>query len=141
LKKRKIETPIIWNSNMYMSEEAMGILNEVVDLYLSDFKYGNSKCAKKYSNVLNYFEIVSRNHKLAYSKSKLLIRHLVLPGHVQCCSKPVLDWIRKNTPKALVNIMDEFQPAYKSKECGLERPITGEEYEEVLNYAEDLRTL
>lgn len=39
--------PQVWNSNMYCSEETMKLLHEVIDLYLTDFKYGNDSCAKR----------------------------------------------------------------------------------------------
>ena len=131
--------PQVWNSNMYMSEEAMEILNGVVDLYLSDFKYGNDNCALKYSRVKNYFEVVSRNHKIAYEQADLLIRHLIMPGHVECCTKPVLKWIADNTPNAAVNLMAQYHPdyiAYKFPE--INRRIRRSEYLEAYKYAKEL---
>jgi putative pyruvate formate lyase activating enzyme len=44
----------------------------------------------------------------------MIIRHLVLPNHFDCCSKPVLDWISENldNSKVRVNIMDQYRPEY-----------------------------
>ncbi len=70
----KADIPIVWNSNFYMSKTAMELLSGVVDVYLSDFKYGNNKCAERLSKVKNYFEVVSRNHILAFKDSALVIR-------------------------------------------------------------------
>ncbi len=50
--------------------------------------------------------------KIAYSSGDMIIRHLVLPGHVECCTRRVLEWIAKNTPNALVNIMDQYRPEH-----------------------------
>jgi len=96
LKFCKVNIPVIWNSNFYMSEKIMGILDGIVDMHLSDFKYGNSKCASRLSKAPNYFDICSRNHLIAAKNAEMTIRHLVLPNHVECCTKPILEWIAEN---------------------------------------------
>lgn len=138
LVKRNI--PVIWNSNMYMSEKAMELLHGFIDLYLSDFKYGNDECALRLSNAPNYFEIVARNHLIASEQCSLLIRHLVLPNHIDCCSIPIMDWIAQNIKgKALVNIMSQYWPAYRAHEYPeISRRLTSDEYWRVVEYAETL---
>jgi putative pyruvate formate lyase activating enzyme len=42
----------------------------------------------------------------------IVIGHLIMPNHVECCTKPVLEWIAKNMPGTLVNIMDQFHPDF-----------------------------
>jgi putative pyruvate formate lyase activating enzyme len=129
----------IWNSNMYYSKKTMKLLENVIDLYLTDFKYGNDKCAERLSKVKNYFDVVKRNHKFAYDTSELIIRHLILPNHIECCSKPILDWISKNTPNAVINIMNQYRPEYKSRKyLDINRHITLSEFQEVKDYAEEL---
>ncbi|MCS7134361.1 MAG: radical SAM protein [Candidatus Pacearchaeota archaeon] len=136
----KSNIPIIWNSNFFMSLKSMKILKGIIDVYLSDFKYGNDECAKRLSKVDNYTAIIKRNHLLAAKNAELVIRHLILPGHVECCSKPILDWIAKNIKdKCIVNLMDQYRPefyAYKFKE--LNRTINISEFEKVLGYAKEL---
>ncbi|UCF08908.1 MAG: radical SAM protein, partial [Thermoplasmata archaeon] len=83
-----VNIPQVWNSNMYLTEESMSLLDGVIDLYLTDFKYGNSRCAKRLSNVKDYWDIITRNHAIARAQCEMIIRHLVLPGHFECCSKP-----------------------------------------------------
>lgn len=107
-----INVPQLWNSNMYLSLEAMKIIKDLIDIWLPDFKYGNNECAWKYSKVKNYWEIITRNIKIAYQNGDMIIRHLVLPNHVECCTQRVLKWIAENTPRALVNIMDQYRPEY-----------------------------
>ncbi len=109
--------PVVWNSNFFMSEEVMVLLNGFIDLYLSDFKFGNDKCAERFAGVKNYWEIITRNHLMAKEAGNLIIRHLVLPGHVECCTKPILEWIAQNLgPDTVVNIMGQYRPAYKAHE-------------------------
>ena len=129
----------IWNSNMYCSNETMRLLDGIIDIYLTDFKYGNNTCAKKLSKVDNYLEITKRNHKLAYDNSELIIRHLVMPNHIECCSKPILKWVSKNIPNSIVNIMAQYKPEYKA--CDYEdinRRVYLEELLAVKEYAEKI---
>jgi putative pyruvate formate lyase activating enzyme len=109
----EFNVPMLWNSNFFMSPETMRILRPLVDVWLSDFKFGNDKCAVFLARTPWYFDTVATNHKLVYEWGEdLVIRHLVMPGHVECCTKPVLEWIAQNTPRALVNVMDQYRPEY-----------------------------
>ena len=141
IKLVEVNIPQIWNSNFYMSPKAMRLLDGVVDMYLSDFKYGNNECAQHLSKVNNYFEICARNHTLATEQAELTIRHLILPKHIECCTKPILKWVAKNIrTKAIVNIMDQYRPAYKAKEhMDINRTISKAEIEEAINYAKKLK--
>ena len=131
--------PQIWNSNMYCSLETMKLLNGVIDLYLTDFNYGNNKCAERLANVKRYLEVVERNHLIAYEQGDLLIRHLVMPNHIECCTRYILRWISKNTPNSIVNVMEQYRPEYKAHEYeDISRPLRISEYEEALEIAKDL---
>jgi putative pyruvate formate lyase activating enzyme len=107
-----VNVPILWNSNMYLTREAMQILADVVDIWLPDFKWGNDRCALKYSRIVRYFEVVSRNHAIAHENGDMIVRHLVMPGHVECCTKPILGWVAENCPRALVNVMSQYRPEH-----------------------------
>lgn len=133
--------PLVWNSNMYLSPRAMDLLADVVDLWLPDYKYGNDECARLLSRVREYTGVVTRNLRRAYGQGDMIVRHLVLPGHVDCCTKPVLRWIAEHTPEALVNIMDQYRPDYLVSEFperfpGLNRRPTLEEMQEAYAAAE-----
>jgi len=140
LKETKSNIPVVFNSNFYMSLDSMELLKGVIDIYLSDFKYGNDGCAERLSKVPNYTEIVKRNHLLAAKDSEILIRHLLLPGHMECCTKPILEWVAKNLKnKAVVNIMGQYRPEYKASDyTELRRLISDKEKEEAANYAKKL---
>lgn len=131
--------PQVWNSNMYLSEEAMRLLKGVIDVYLTDFKYGNDDCAKRLSGVDDYFTIVSRNHELASAQGELLIRHLVIPNHFDCCTKPVFAWIHDNLDDARVNVMAQYRPEYKAKEHDeLAQSLSVREFRAAINHAKAL---
>lgn len=133
------DVPQIWNSNMYCSQEAMHLLHGVMDVYLTDFKYGNDECARRLSHVDHYWEVVTRNHTMAAVQGQVLIRHLVMPNHVDCCSLPVMEWIAANVPGATVNVMDQYRPCYQASEHpDLNRCITWEEHRRVVEHARSL---
>ncbi|AEC52710.1 hypothetical protein PNA2_1795 [Pyrococcus sp. NA2] len=119
LRHVNVPIPVVWNSNMYMSEETMRLLDGIVDIYLGDFKYGNNECARKYSKIPRYWETVTRNFLLAkeHFRAEFLIRHLVMPNHLECCTKPVLEWIAENLGRDVrINVMFQYRPEYKALE-------------------------
>lgn len=140
LKQCETYLPQIWNSNMYCSIETMKLLNGVIDLYLTDFKYGNDHCALRLSDIKNYMMVVKRNHQIAYQQGEMIIRHLVMPNHISCCSKPILRWIAKSIPHALVNIMGQYHPEYQAFMYeDISRHPSTNEIQEVVKTAEELQ--
>jgi putative pyruvate formate lyase activating enzyme len=139
LKKLDSNIPQIWNSNMFCSGETMKLLHGVIDVYLTDFKYGNDHCAHRLSKVDGYTSIVQRNHRIAYTQGELIVRHLVMPNHDQCCSQPILQWIKQNTPEVLVNVMPQYRPEYHADDYEeIAQPLLREEYLKIKEYAETL---
>ncbi len=109
----------LWNSNNYNTPEAMRLLLDVMDIWLPDLKYGNDSCARRLSGVDRYWAVLTRNLKLVHDEmvvpgyASLVIRHLVMPGHVDCCSVPAIEWIAREIPLAMVNIMGQYRPQHK----------------------------
>jgi len=139
LNECKTSTPSVWNSNFLMSLESMKLLFGTQDVYLTDLKYGNDACALKYSKVPNYWKIVTRNHRLAYADAELIIRHLVLPNNVECCTRPALQWIAENLGSMVrVNVMDQYRVCYQAdKYEEINRRLTAEEFSKALEIAKE----
>ncbi|MFX1378345.1 MAG: radical SAM protein [Promethearchaeota archaeon] len=134
----------LWNSNFYLTDKSLSLIIDFMDFWLPDFKYGNNECGKKYSGIDNYFDFVARNHKRIHDEGsgEICIRHLVMPNHNECCSKPILDYVAKELPKAVVNIMGQYRPQWKaSKFPEINRRPTSQEMLEVKNYADKLGIL
>jgi putative pyruvate formate lyase activating enzyme len=143
LKFQKSNICQLWNSNFYLTNKSLSLIIDLIDFWLPDFKF-SSKCAEKYSNAKNYFEIISRNLKRIHDEGsgEIIIRHLVMPNHIECCSKPILDFIAKEVPKCVVNIMKQYHPEYHAvKYPEINRRPTSEEIQKVKNYAEELGIL
>jgi putative pyruvate formate lyase activating enzyme len=51
----------------------------------------------------------------------LMLRHLVLPGHVECCTQPVLAWLQQAYPTVPRNVMDHYLPLGPARTTALPR--------------------
>jgi len=139
MKQLDVNIPQVWNSNMYCSLETMKLLDGIIDLYLTDFKYWDDNCAKRLSLVDSYLEVVKRNHLKAYQNGEVIVRHLVMPNHINCCSKSIMKWISENLPNAVVNIMAQYRPEYRAYEYkDILKKIYIEDVLDVKEYAEKL---
>ena len=98
-KKRGLNIPIVYNTSAYENISSLQLLDGLIDIYLPDLKYF-SNALGKYSQVENYFyystraieEMYRQVGKVAYNKDGtlrrgVLIRHLVLPGHMEYSKK------------------------------------------------------
>ncbi len=131
----EVNVPMLWNSNFFMSAETMRILRPLIDVWLPDFKFGNDRCSVFLARTPWYWETVSQNHQLVYDWGEdMVIRHLVMPNHVDCCTKPVLNWIAAHTPEALVNVMDQYHPDYA---CNPADPNYDPQFEELARRPHD----
>ena len=103
-----LNLPIIYNSNGYENVETLRDLRGYVDVYLPDLKYYADELAIKYSKAPNYFKIATKAilkmidqvgltefDENGMIKKGVIIRHLVLPGHIQN-SKHILKWLKEN---------------------------------------------
>ncbi|AAL64017.1 pyruvate formate-lyase activating enzyme homolog [Pyrobaculum aerophilum str. IM2] len=143
LARRGVNVPQLWNSNMYLTPEGLALILHVIDIWLPDFKYGNDAHALRYSVAPRCWEVTTRNFSVICKRREdIIVRHLVLPGHVECCTKPVLRWLAENCNHALVNIMDQYRPEYLVEKLNryreIKRRVSEEEMEEAYRYADSL---
>ena len=140
--------PMLWNSNFFMTDEAMRILRLLIDVWLPDFKFGPGRCAMSLAKTPWYWETVTANLLLLRDWGEdLTIRHLVMPGHVACCTCPVLDWIAEHMPEVPVNVMDQYRPdnfcdphstKYRPQYAAIARRPKSSEIRDAYRYAERL---
>ncbi|MDQ1280314.1 MAG: putative pyruvate formate lyase activating enzyme [Thermoproteota archaeon] len=130
----------IWNSNSYYSPETARLLAGFVDVYLLDFKYGNNVCAERISSAPKYWEACTQNHLNAKEYGEVIVRVLVLPGHSECCVRPILEWIAKSLGVYVrVNLMDQYRPEWRAPEIPeLRLKLTTKEFSETLKIAKNV---
>jgi len=109
--------PTVWNSNTYYSPETAKLLAGFVDVYLLDFKYGPGRCAERISEAPGYWNVCTHNHLEARRSGEIIVRILVLPNHLECCTKPIINWIAESLGvQTRVNIMFQYRPEWRASE-------------------------
>jgi len=134
-----VNVPVVWNSNSYYSEETARLLAGFVDVYLLDFKYGNNECATRISEAPKYWEVCTRNHFYGGKYGELLIRVLVLPEHLECCTRVTLNWIAQQLGTWVrTNVMFQYRPEWRAHEISeLRRRLTRNEMDRAVQLAKE----
>ena len=154
-KQRGLDLPVVYNTSSYESVEALQSLEGLVDIYLPDFKYMSSELSGKYSHASDYAkvakaaiaEMVRQTGEPVFDeagedgliKRGTIVRHLTLPGCMED-SKRILQYLHDIYGERIyISIMNQFTPLENVAEYPeLNRKITEEEYEELIDYAIDL---
>jgi putative pyruvate formate lyase activating enzyme len=106
--------PVVWKSDFHGTVESFGLLEGVVQTYVADFKFGNDACAQRLAGVANYVPIITRNLKLAAQQARLIVRHLLLPGHTDCCLRPIVRWLQAELPGVPLSLREGYMPAWRA---------------------------
>jgi putative pyruvate formate lyase activating enzyme len=106
---------IIWKTNAHGTAQARQYLAGMCDVWLADFKFGNDICAERLARCPNYLAVVRENLQWASIESELVIRHLLMPGHLDCCWHPIVAWLAMNIPEARVSLNGGFWPGWRSR--------------------------
>ncbi len=147
-KDKGLNLPLVYNTGGYDAVTTLKLLNGIIDIYMPDIKYSDSKLAQKYSQAPNYWSIVQKavremhcqvsdliinKHNIA--QKGLLVRHLVLPNNLAGTEK-VMDFLASLSKDTYINIMDQYYPAHIAYQfLGLNRPITPDEYKKAIEIA------
>ncbi len=143
----------VYNTNGYDKVEQIRDLEPYIDIWLPDFKYVDATISKAYSDVKNYPEIALAAIKEmyrqkgsalpidynGYAQRGIIIRHLVLPGHVEN-SIGVLKAIAKEMSAEInISLMSQYYPTYKVKDHDhLGQVLNSSEYDKVVETMEEL---
>ncbi len=146
--QHEASVPMLWNSNFFMSAPAMDVLEVLMDVWLPDFKFGPGDCAVKLARTPWYWETVTENLLRVHRRGDgMVIRHLIMPNHLECCTRPVLEWVSQHLPGIWFNLMDQYhpdnlcdpsQPAYQPKYAALARRPSRDELRQARAWADDL---
>ena len=115
------------------------------------FKYFDNNLGQKYSKCNNYFEVASEAIDEMYKqvgvpiiednllKKGLIVRVLVLPGHVDDAKKIIKYLWKKYKNNIFISIMNQYTPMegnYKFE--NLNRCVSDDEYDDIIDYACEL---
>jgi len=146
-----LSVPVVYNCGGYEGPEMLRLLEGTVDIYMPDAKYWDPAQSERYSGAPDYPAVMRMALKEmqrqvgdleiagGVARRGLLIRHLVMPGGV-AGSRRLLEFIaREVSPRACVNVMDQYRPVYRAHEFPpIARRPTAEELLEARGHAMDL---
>lgn len=103
-------TPVVLNSNMYYNGDIDALLDRCIDIYLADLKCGNRRCAEVLLDAADYVDVARWNILRASGHANLIVRHLMLPGHRDCCLRPTLRWLAREIPNVKLSLRTDYVP-------------------------------
>ncbi|MGA2177139.1 MAG: radical SAM protein [Verrucomicrobiota bacterium] len=133
------EARLVWKTNAHGGPAARELLDGIFDVWLADLKFGNDACARSLARISNYSAIARGNLLWAAGRGELIVRHLLMPGHLECCWKPAAQWLAAALPGVKTNLRGAFWPAWQSRRHPeLRRAVSPAESEAAWAWARDL---
>lgn len=126
--------PLVINTNLYMTPEVLELLEGIVTLYLADLKFGSDDCARQLAGVPHYVDVVRRNLEWLHGRTPVIVRHLLMPGHLECCFHPSVDWLAERIPGARFQLYTGFVPCWQADKAQLGRLNSRGEERAALEY-------
>ena len=151
-KKAGLTLPVVYNTNAYDLPATLKRFDGLVDVFMPDLKYFDSRYGARYSGVPDYFDVASQairtmfemvgsvqKNENGHMTRGVLVRHLVLPW-IWRDSCRCLQWLYETFGNAIfVSVMNQYMPLYKANHHPeINRPLTTLEYQRVVRYAEKL---
>lgn len=140
--------PIVYNTGSYENTDALRMLDGLVDVYLPDLKYYTPRLAERLSSSSDYPEVARRAiaemvrqvgepvfDGQGIMRRGVIVRILLLPGHVAEAKLTLKCLLDTYGDRIYVSLMNQYTPMPDMKPP-LDRPVTHEEYYQLLDYAE-----
>jgi len=148
--KAGLKIPLVYNTGGYDSIVMLKLLDGIVDIYMPDMKYADSKIARKYSKIRDYPQVNQAAVREMYRQvgdlkldnrsvatRGLLVRHLVLPNNLAGTDQIVQFLATEISSDTYLNLMDQYRPTYKAHQYPeLNRSITHDEYQAAVQMAQ-----
>jgi putative pyruvate formate lyase activating enzyme len=147
-----LRLPLVYNTGSYDSRESIRLMDEVVDIYMPDFKLWDVQRSAKYLRARDYPEAARRAIKAMHDQAGdlrvdedgialrgVLLRHLVMPGLLDD-TRSILRWLASDVSRdTYVNLMDQYHPAHQAETeprfSEINRRITNGEFNQALEHA------
>ncbi len=148
-KDQGIGIPFVYNTSSYEYAESIKLCEGLIDIFLPDFKYIDSKRAKKYSCAVNYPEIamaaidemVRQQGALQFDEDGMLtkgviVRHLMLPDGLAESKKIIKYLHEKYENNIILSIMNQYTPVGNLEDFPeLQKKVKASDYEKLIDYA------
>ena len=151
IKDKELKIPIVYNTSSYESVGTIMMMRNLADIYLADLRYYDDQLGVNYSGCSDYFETATmaidemyrQVGKPEFSKDGLLkkgliVRVLILPGHLDDAKNIIRYLYKTYGDDIFISIMNQYTPVNTCIYNNLNRKLTKEEYDEVVDYAVEL---
>ncbi|HVO63852.1 MAG TPA: radical SAM protein [Terriglobales bacterium] len=132
---RGLRLPLVYNTSAYDSLDSLCLMDDIVDIYMPDFKFWEPESARRYAKAPDYPQTarcaIKEMHRQVgplvtdeqgIALRGVLVRHLVMPGGVAGTAE-IMNWIsRELGPETYVNVMAQYHPAGR---------VSGTDYPEI----------
>jgi len=143
-----LRLPTVYNTGGYDSVESLRLLDGLIDIYMPDMKYSDSRVAVELCDAGDYPEVNRSAIRHMHSQvgdlkiekglavGGLLVRHLVLPNRMAGSFKTIDFLAEQISPDTAINVMEQYHPCFKAfSHSKINRRCTKQEYESVRGYA------
>ena len=138
-----LKIPLVYNTGGYDTPETLALFDDLVDIYMPDFKFWNPDTAACYLDAPDYPDTIRRNLLIMHQQTGdlvlddqgvavrgLLVRHLVMPGLTEE-TRSICLWISENiSTGTAVNVMFQYHPSHRvggGRFRNIDRRLTMEE--------------
>lgn len=144
--------PFVYNCGGYEKVETLRLLDGLIDVYLTDFKYMSEDSAARYSKAADYPHVVKRalaemvrqQPQMIFSERGMLekgviVRHLLLPAHRKEAEQ-VVEYVHTHYGNQIaLSLMSQYTPLDGLSDYPeINRRVTKREYEKLVDFALDI---
>jgi putative pyruvate formate lyase activating enzyme len=123
---RGLKLPIVYNTSAYDAVASLKLLDDIVDIYMPDFKFWKKETARDLAKAKDYperaREAIAEMHRQVgplkfgpdgLARRGVLVRHLVMPGQLDE-AREIFRWLANEiSPDTYLNIMGQYHPDYE----------------------------
>ncbi len=141
--------PLVYNSSGYDALATLRLLDGIIDIYMPDFKFWDSRSAARFAAAPDYPEVARAAVYEMYRQTGdlvidadgiaergVLVRHLVMPGALHETGD-ILRFLAALSPATFVNVMEQYRPCFRAADFPpIDRPLSPDDYQEALRLAD-----
>lgn len=139
---RGLSLPVVWNSSGFERREVLEQLSPYIDLWLPDLKTLNPRVSGPLFHTEKYPGVVEKAvswmaaspvrgipwaHDGVTDTLRVILRHLVLPGHIDDTREVLSWWSCNRVPGMVLSLMTQYIPTPRTKPIVPDRPLNTEE--------------
>jgi len=136
LEKLSVSPVIVMAADPLYSDFAAKMFKRIIDIHALTVRWADPGCAAHFGSS-DYVDTVRKNIVLA-PPNETIVRIPLLPGHLECDAKFILDWLSINAPDIRIQLIQAHKPRAIEHAPELSRTVTITELNDVVAFAHKL---